>query len=853
MFTRASSTSCDLCGLPLGHGRISATVADRRRDFCCQGCRQVFTILAESSDSADPSGFRQSDLYRQCVAQGILPAPQDDRRNIAVEGTAGCAGPSPGTPPENTASGDTAAREKTTLDLSLAISGMWCPACAWVVEEMLKKTSGVYDAHCNFSTDRLVCRYDPLAISPERIRRRISRLGYTSAQPAEVQDSGERRREWLRLGISAALTMNVMMLSYAVDAGFFAGLAPDTLAKLSWPVFLMTTIVLFYGGGRIFRAAAHSLATAAWGMETLIAIGAGTTYLYSVFNLLGHSLHLYFDSACMLITLVLIGQALEGRARGRVQQHLKAFFALAPKKVRICTPVSPRGRYVAADGLRPGDVLRLTQGETSPADGVVLTGRAQVDASAVTGESRALEISAGDRIISGTRLVAGDLEVQAAKTGPHCVLGQMIALMEKALDRKTPLEGRTDRLLRWFVPAIVMVAAATAAVCLALGLPPEASLIRAVSVLVISCPCALGIAIPLARTGGISAAAKKGLLIRDFACFEQADGVNVFVFDKTGTLTDGKWRLARVTARAPLDERSALALGAALECESRHPIALELRRQAHRAGIDSDFELRAIRQHADGISAYWGGRTVRIGAAGFIGQSLAGRHAGFLPAPADADADTFESTVFMTIDGRPAAVFVFGDTLRASAAATIQRLRAGGCETLLVSGDSRRVTAAVAERLGITRIHAQLLPADKAELVRRLRKEGARVAMVGDGINDAAAMARADLALAVYARGSLAGKAAQVTLMRSEPRQVLDFLDLAARVNRKIRQNLACALVYNVISIPIAMAGLLSPPVAVCAMLLSSLSVIGNTLLLTRQTQSQKVDSRRLEPGVLTQ
>jgi heavy metal translocating P-type ATPase len=811
-------------------GRFEATFSGKTYQYCCQGCRQVFSILIEASDSRDPATFRESDLFKQCLEKGIIPRSEADLISTG----------STGKPTESTsgkvdkpdAAKQSAIPADSILNLNLKVSNMWCPACAWIIDESLKKTPGIIDSACNFSTDRLQVDYNPIKTSPDRIINAVKKLGYRAAEPDASRDALERRREFIRFGVSAFLTMNIMMLSYALYSGFFTEFSRETIYKLSWPAFVMATGVLIYGGFELIKKAIAGLTNAAFSMETLIMMGSMSAYIYSTVNLFAGSIHVYYDTAAMLITLVLLGKTLERRAKGRVLDALENFFSLKPTKVRICTADFPEGRYASADQLSEEDIFRVDENEIIPADGRVLEGTGTVDESSLSGEPLPIRKKPGDTLRSGTSVLKGTLKVSARKVGPHSTLGQMIAIIEKTLMTKTPLEGKTDSILQWFVPIIVVLSAGTALVCLLLGISTEEAILRAVTVLVISCPCALGIAIPLARVAGISIAGKKGLLVRDFKAFEQAERVTAFVFDKTGTITAGKWNLLDIICESPLTGDQALALAAGLEKDSEHFIAIEIINQAQVKNI-KPVSLTDIQHDEKGIRGGSAGQALKIGSAEFLNKELTAPNT--LGDAAILDDSASHSFVYLGIDGRLAAIFVFGDTLRPEAQSTIQSLKSKGLNLALVSGDGVETTKAIADEVGIQQAIGGQLPGDKSRFIVEWQRQGYQVAMVGDGINDAPALVQADLSIAVHSGGQLTKETADITLMRGEPSQILEFLDFAKQVNRKIYQNLAFTYLYNAVSIPIAMSGLLNPLVAVTAMLLSSLSVTGNTLMLVRK------------------
>ncbi len=638
----------------------------------------------------------------------------------------------------------------------------------------------------------------------------------------------EKRRELYRFAISAVFAVNVMMLSFALYSGFFTQLTREAVRYLSWPIFLLAAVPFLYGGWGIHRRAWAGLGAGMFTMESLISAASGSAFFYSLFNLIQGSIHLYFDTASMLITLTLLGKMLERNAKDHVLKDLSALFALKPSKVKRVCDQYPQGRYVSIEMLGRGDLFLVDEGEIVPADGLIHQGEGRVDESSLTGESIPLAKGPGHHIHSGTTVVQGAFQVRAQAVGEDSTMGQMVQVIQRSLGEKTAFEGRTDRLLVVFVPLILGLALATGGTCWWLGMGFEAALIRSITVMVISCPCALGIAIPLARVAGISMAGRKGILVREFSCFERAGMSDAFVFDKTGTLTEGRYELQQIIPAAPFHRAEVLALAAGLERLSEHYIAAEIRRCAAAEGL-SPAAVGDLENHGNGISGIWRGRRVRIGSRDLVPGAAA--H-GADPLPAG-DA---QSMVYVGCNGRLAAVFQFGDRIRAGAAEAVRGLMQRGCQVFLVSGDDPRTTRSVGRRVGIQGCHGGRLPEEKARFIRQLGRAGRRTVMIGDGINDAPALVAADLSMAVYSGPYLGREVADMTLMQSDPRQVLTFLDLAGIVNRKIYQNLVFSGIYNLSSIPIAMLGLLTPLVAVTAMLLSSLTVIGNTLFMIRRS-----------------
>ncbi|MCB2170225.1 MAG: cation-translocating P-type ATPase [Deltaproteobacteria bacterium] len=818
----AFSDGCELCGLPPKYGTFTLDLNDRKAYFCCQGCRQVYIMLAEAADATDPADFRHTDLFRRCVEMGIIPRSEDDLAAAAVRPPVAADDAPPGDRLSPSVS-------EGALVCHLAVEGMWCPACAWVIEETLNRQPGISGAHCNFSTDRLRCAYDPARASPVGIQSTLQRLGYGSRPPDALAADRERRSQFVRFAITAFISMNVMMLSFSLYSGFFTDLGTDAVWKISWPMFFMATAVMLYGGLPLHRRAYTGILSGQPGMEALISIGAISAYSYSVFNLLQGSIHLYFDTTCMLIFLVQLGKILERRAKDRIQEDLGHYYALMPAKVRVCAGADSRGRYVAAGQLSAGDLFRVAEGETLAADGLVVAGRGLVDESSLTGETKPLAKIEGDRLVSGTHVIEGLFYVRAETVGSSSTLGQMLAIMDAALQRKTAVEGRTDRILRVFVPLMIGLAVVTMLVLLLQGAAFEQAFIRGLTVLVISCPCALGLAVPLARVAGVSLAARRGILVQDFSAFDRAGRIDTVVFDKTGTLTQGRWRLQSVLPLAAMNEQDVLALAAGLEHGVDHPIAAEIRRAATARTIEA-LPVEASTVDARGVAGLWQGRRVRLGSADFAGAAGDERAAGTTLSRASDTA--IVSWVFLAVDDCIVARLGFGDRLKLGVSSLIQHLQARSLDILVVSGDSQATSDQVGAMLGISAVRGDCPPVAKAQFIETLRREGRSVAMVGDGVNDAPALASADLSVAVFAGRQLGEEAQAVTLMQGDPCQMETFLGFAARVNRKIEQNLWGSLIYNLVAIPIAMAGWLSPLVAVVAMLLSSLSVTGNTLLL---------------------
>ena len=829
-----AKSTCDLCGLSLRHGTVTAIISEKSMQFCCYGCKQVYEMLLAASGDLDPSSFRETDIFKRCVAAGIIPESMADLEKKSLSTT----------PPKapnrrhepNMAHSESVSEADKGLWLDLNVSGMWCPACAWVVEETLLKEQGVLQAKCQFTTDRIKLNYNPVLTSPQHLMDAMEKTGYHGSLAENGYKKPASRREFIRLGISAFLTMNVMMLSFALYTGFFTQLSESAIHHLTWPIVVMGSAVFIYGGAPIHRKALSGLLAASPGMETLICIGASSAFFYSLFNWLTGSIHLYFDTASMLISLVLVGKTIEQRTKDRINAQISRFFELWPSKVRICTESFPRGRYVNAKMLSTGDIFRVEAGEVVPADGRILKGEARVDESTLTGEARPIHKQKGDMLSSGTTVISGSLKVSAQAVGEHSLVGQLISIMEASLDQKSNMQDITDRVLKYFVPAIVLLALATAMFCLLLGLGVQHAIIRAVTVMVISCPCALGVAIPLARVAGISLAGKNGILVHHFSAFEKIQNINTFVFDKTGTLTRGEWELIQTETLNDWSMDQVFHLAAGLETHSLHYAGQAILQAARKKNIAPGTATR-VTETDNGISGFVETSLVKIGSAAFLSPGTV--TAEDYNDHAKTEKTSVISTVHMSVDGKPCARFHFGDAVRPSSKTVVRDLKNRGMKLVLISGDGEGTTQTIGNIIGISECRGSMLPENKAEFVDTLRKQGYCVAMVGDGVNDVPALACADLGIAVHSGHRIGMEASGITLMGNDPAQILSFSLLAYHVSRTIKQNLVFTFLYNVISIPIAMSGLLNPLIAVSAMLMSSLSVTGNTLYLTRRVSKQ--------------
>jgi len=801
---------CDLCDLPAGREPFTRAFDGVERAFCCAGCLNVYTILSESGLTAAGVDLRQTELFRESLQLGLISTRDSGERTL---------------PPD-----------AETREALYHLSGLWCSSCGWLIEHALSREYGVVSAEVLFTSDLLKVKYCPQYLEPERIPNRVEALGYRIAE--YTGDREADRTEWrdllLRLGIAGGLWMNVMLFSLVIYASYFESIAEG--ARKSVPLILMAlaTPAVFYSGWPILRLGFLGLVRGVIRMEALISTGVLAAYGYSVVQAFLGGQHYYFDTACAIVTLVLAGKALERSAKEKTARSISLLYRLMPKKARLLH--DGRERFVAVDALEPGMTLLVKPGERIPADGIVFHGNSPVDESVVTGESEPRSKIPGDEVIGGSCNGAGVLEIRVTRAGEEGTLAQIIRSVESAVAGRTPLERSVDRAARIFVPVVLLIAVATLVGCRIVGLPFTEAMLRAIAVLVIACPCALGIATPLATTAAVGASSSRGILIRDARVLETFEAVDLVILDKTGTATEGEFRV-RHAAIQP----EALALLAGLESTSTHPLARALVRYAGENGVDYATPRDVVIRQGHGMTGTVLSRRVVAG-----NRPLMDLEEVILPPDVVAQSKVWEleglTVVFCAVDGVAAGAVAFGDRLRAGAASFVDDLRRQRIGTMLLSGDSLETTARVAAQLAVDDFRGAVTPAGKAEVVRRMRAAGRVVAMAGDGINDAPALAAADLGIAMGSGTDLAMQAAPVVLMGDSLARIGETFEIARSTRKVVRQNLFWAFFYNSLGIGLAIAGILNPILAAGAMVISSLSVIGNTLRLDRRV-------RKLSPG----
>ncbi|NLI83279.1 MAG: cation-translocating P-type ATPase [Deltaproteobacteria bacterium] len=770
----------------------------------------MFQILSNSPEGP-PADFRKTELYRTCLALGVIanPGPENDA------GGAESPDPEP---------------ERLSQELTLQVEGMWCTACAWIIEHALKKTRGVTQATVSFFADVLQVKYFPHMITPEELQKRVRRLGYRVQPISDKQaEGGMNEGLFVRLCVSAALTANIMMISFALYFGFFQDLEGDSIRYLSLVLLALATPVVFYGGYPIFRRGLGGIRHGIMSMETLISVGVLAAYSCSVAQISMGTLHLYFDTASMLVTVVMIGKFIEGRAKEKIFRGISHLYSLYRTKVRLVQ--DGRERWVNSEALQVGDIFWVLAGERIPLDGTVLSGKGGADESILTGEVQPVGKSPGDRVVAGAVLLEGKLEVKTSRPAENGTIMEMIRIIRSILAEKSPFEHLADRITRRLVPLVLLLAGAVFCTLWLMGSSSHDSLMRALTVLVITCPCALAVATPLAKIACIQAGKAAGILIRDHQAFETARNLTQVVLDKTGTLTKGEFSLNGIIPVGSSEEE-VLRRAASVEIHSDHFLARVILQRASGLPLETVLCYEAL--PGMGIRG-----TLTCGDVGVGNRALMG-HMGihiphFLEEVARGLENRGSTVLFCAWDNGVQGVMHFGDVVRESAISLVQRLKSKGIIVRMASGDSRKTTEALAGTLGIEFWHGELLPLEKKIIVEDLQQQGQCVGFVGDGINDAPALTQADVGFACGTVAQVLHEAGHVNLPSGNPSLVIQSIELSRETCRTIRQNLFFALLYNALAIPLAALGFMNPMVAVFAMFASSLSVIGNTLRLTRR------------------
>ncbi|MBU3106058.1 heavy metal translocating P-type ATPase [Clostridium gasigenes] len=736
---------------------------------------------------------------------------------------------------------------------TMKIEGMTCASCAKAVERATRKIDGVTEANVNYATEKLIINYEPSKVKVIDIKKAIEKAGYKAIEEETTVDADKEKKEkeikllWKKFVISAIFTVPLLYISMGHMMGLYL---PDFINPMMNPeVFalsqLLLTIPVIIAGNRYYTVGFKALIRRSPNMDSLIAIGTSAAVLYGIFatvKIVGgdtsYAMDLYYESAAVIITLITLGKYLESVSKGKTSEAIKKLMGLAPKTAIVIR--SGKEIEITIEEVEVGDIIVVKPGEKMPVDGEVVSGTTSVDESMLTGESMTVEKNSGDKIIGASINKNGTINYKATKVGKDTALAQIIKLVEDAQGSKAPIAKLADVISGYFVPIVIALAVLSGLGWYFIGGESEIfSLTIFISVLVIACPCALGLATPTAIMVGTGKGAEYGVLIKSGVALETAHKIETIVFDKTGTITEGKPKVTDVVVINGIAQNDLLQLAASAEKGSEHPLGEAIVKGAEEKGLEFkklDF-FKAIPGY--GIEVKIDGKNILLGNRKLMTDSKISLVE--LEKNSDELAGEGKTPMYIAIDNKMAGIIAVADTVKASSKKAIEKLHEMGIEVAMITGDNKRTAEAIAKQVGIDRILAEVLPQDKANEVKKLQAEGKKVAMVGDGINDAPALAQADIGIAIGSGTDVAMESADIVLMRSDLMDVPTALQLSKSTIRNIKQNLFWAFGYNIIGIPVAMGilhifggPLLNPMIAGAAMSLSSVSVLTNALRLKR-------------------
>jgi len=766
---------------------------DRELAFCCQGCLGIYELV--NNEGLDNFYQRREGWSAGPQAVGDLDFDAFYERIVHDE-------------------------KSDLLSIDFMITGIRCASCVWLIEKAVGRIVGVENCLVNYATHKVRINWFPERTDLKEILCRIQKYGYQpQARINDQQQEREGRALLIRFGTSCFLAMQLMIYSMALYAGYFQGMDPIMRNILHVVAGFVATPVIFYGGGPFFAGAWRGLKSGHFNMDSLIALGAGGAYFLSIFQTFRGG-EVYYDTAVMIVTLILLGRLLEHSARSRASESVQKLSSLAPEQARVCKehslPENADMRQVSS--IVCDEFVVLRPGERVPLDGCVVLGESEVDESMLTGESRPVAKKTGATVLAGTINMHGHLVFQVTGTGDETVLAKIIQAVEDAQARRAPVQKFADKIVSWFVPVVLFLACAAFFYSYSAN-GFEQAIIRAVSVLVVACPCALGLATPLAILVGTGIGAEKGILFKGGDVLEQASSVDTLVLDKTGTLTTGRMTLVKVELLSErFDTKQCLAIAASLEVLSEHSVGKAIAKTLE----NEDFlKISHFKAHPGlGVEGEIAGLLYRIGSNRFLGVP---------------ETNNSSSTMVYLADKEAViAKFEVTDSLRDDAVQMVNSLHKRSMSLHMVSGDQQAAVAAIAKQAGIEQYQAGTMPTEKAVFIENLQKNGAIVAMVGDGINDAPALTAAQVGIGVATGTDVAMESADIVLMREDLRLIPAALQLAKQTFTTIRLNLFWALGYNIIALPLAFLGLLHPIICAGAMALSSLCVVGNSLFLKR-------------------
>ncbi|MDL5142907.1 copper-exporting P-type ATPase CopA [Bacillus atrophaeus] len=723
------------------------------------------------------------------------------------------------------------------------IAGMTCAACANRIEKRLNKTEGVSSAPVNFALETVAVEYNPKEVAINDLKETVAKLGYQLEQKGEADgetespQKKEQRKQTVRLIFSAILSFPLLwaMVSHFSFTSFIW--VPDIFMN-PWMQFALATPVQFVIGWPFYTGAYKALRNKSANMDVLVALGTTAAYVYSLYLTIqslgahGHTDGLYYETSAILLTLILLGKRFEAKAKGRSSDAIKKLMKLQAKTATVVR--EGQEQVIPIEDVMTGDLVYVKPGERIPVDGEVTEGRSAVDESMITGESIPVDKSPGDRVTGATMNANGFLKIKAVNVGKDTALSQIIRVVEEAQGSKAPIQRLADQISGIFVPIVLGIAVITFLIWYFWAAPGDVgeAISKLIAVLVIACPCALGLATPTSIMAGSGRSAEFGILFKGGEHLEKTHRLDTIVLDKTGTVTNGKPVLTDAVAADGFEETELLRLAAAAETGSEHPLGEAIAAGVKEKGIDIPKLTRFEAKIGAGVSAEAAGKTILVGSRRLM-ESEGVQHEALLFQMSALEGEG-KTVMLVSVDGEPAGLIAVADIIKETSREAVKRLMSMGLEVIMMTGDNRKTAEAIAKEAGITRVIAEVRPEQKAEEISKLQQTGSRVAMVGDGINDAPALATADIGMAIGTGTDIAMETADITLIRGDLNSIADAIRMSRLTMKNIKQNLFWALGYNTLGIPIAAFGFLAPWVAGAAMAFSSVSVVLNALRLQR-------------------
>ncbi len=797
-----TTDTCIHCKLPIPQGDLVVDEIDGKElHFCCHGCQGVYRVI---NGAGLGKFYQQRDWHQEGVPQGVFDKAFD----------------------EALLAGHVFTRNETSAEIALIIEGIRCASCVWLLEKLIHKVQGVETIRVNYGTHRAQIRFNPKETTPKEIFTNISRLGYLphpyTSGAAQQAAAKEQRSLLIRFGTAAFLSMQVMGFSFALYGGYFHGIDPSIRETIQYFAAAVATPVVFYSGWPFFAGAWRSIRNKAPSMDLLITLGVTTAYSYSIYSMLAGG-EVYFDTAAMIITLILLGRLFEGSARNRSISGIDKLLRLAPESANLMA--GENLQVVASTSLKPGDLILVRPGERIPVDGWIHRGKTELDEATISGEPMPVLRRQGDSVLAGTLNLSSSIQLQVEKVAAESFIARMALMVEEAQNRKAPIQSLADKVATLFVPFVTLTAAGTWLFWFLHDVQSTAALLNAVSVLIVACPCALGLATPTAVLVASGNAATRGILFRGGDILEMTARIGTIAFDKTGTLTLGKPTVEKIIPAPGQSEASLLKIVSQVENGSSHPIARGIIDRAKAAGIHIGPTSSVETVLGRGLRMVSSEGEILVGSLAFLEECS-------VKIPAVESGSLTE--VYVSLAGLWMGTLLIVDPLREEAASAVEQLQQIGLRTVLLTGDRLATAQEVSSKLAISDFHSNLNPADKTEWIRTHQEAGEKILMVGDGINDAPALSLADVGCAMAGGTDIALETSDLVLTRANLGRLYEAIYIARKTLLVIKQNLFWAFAYNLITIPLAASGNLAPVWAALTMACSSVIVVSNSLRLGR-------------------